>query len=104
MLYLAANTAALDQANGSIGVVGGAAGQCFSNVHAPTLEASNRFGNPKIENSVILWHNIEESAVPHPQNQRLTDLESAKLPQFGVKMRKMEPFAKLSRDKFFRYV
>ena len=47
MLYLAANSAALDQANGSIGVVGGAAGQCLSNVHAPTLEASKRFGNRK---------------------------------------------------------
>ena len=46
LLYLAANSAALDQANGSIGVVGGAAGQCLSNVHAPTLEASKRFGNP----------------------------------------------------------
>ena len=59
MLYLAANSAALDQANGSIGVVGGAAGQCLSNVHAPTLEASKRFGNPENENSVILWHNFE---------------------------------------------
>ena len=45
LLYLAANSAALDQANGSIGVVGGAAGQCLSNVHAPTLEASKWFGN-----------------------------------------------------------
>ena len=84
-----ANSAALDQANGSIGVVGGVAGQCLSNVHAPTLEAPKRFGNPENEKSVILWYNFEEPAVPHPQNQGLTDLKSAKLPQFGVKMRKM---------------
>ena len=59
LLYLAANSAALDQANGSIGVVGGAAGQCLSNVHVPTVEASKRFGNPENENLIILWHNFE---------------------------------------------
>ena len=89
LLYLAANSAALDHANGSIGFVGGAAGQCLSNRHAPTLEASKRFGNPKIKILIILWPNIEESAVPHSQNQGLTDLKSAKLPQINVKMRKM---------------
>ena len=44
-LYLAANSAALDQANGSIGFIGGAAGQSLANIHVPTLEASRRFGN-----------------------------------------------------------
>ena len=46
LLHLVANSAALDQANGPIGFVGGAAGQCLANIHAPTLEASRRFGNP----------------------------------------------------------
>ena len=47
VLHLAANSAALDQANNeSIGFVGGAAGQCLANMHALTLEASRQFENP----------------------------------------------------------
>ena len=72
-----------------IGVVGGAAGQCLSNVHAPPWRRRNGSGIPKIKKCTLLWHNIEKSAVPHPQNQRLTDLKSAKLPQFNVKVWKM---------------
>ena len=51
LLHLAANSAALDQANnGSIGFVGGAAGQCLANIHALTLEAWRR-----------LWKSMQRS-------------------------------------------
>ena len=47
LLHLAANSAALDQANnGSIDFVGGAVGQCLAKIHALTLDASGRFGKP----------------------------------------------------------
>ena len=39
----------LDHANGSIGIVGGAAGKCLANKHVPTLEASRRVGNYRSE-------------------------------------------------------
>ena len=76
LLHLAANSTAFDHANRSIGFFGGAAGQCLSNKHAPTLEASRRVGNPENKNLLILLHYIEEFAVPHSQNQCLTDLKS----------------------------
>ena len=37
LLYFAANSTALDHANGSIGFVSGTAGQCLANIRAPTL-------------------------------------------------------------------
>ena len=40
LLYLAANSSALDQANGSIGFVGGAAGRCLGYKHSPILAKS----------------------------------------------------------------
>ena len=50
MLYLAANSSALDKTNNeSIGIVGGAGDQGFTNMHGPTLSVSTpieKFRNP----------------------------------------------------------
>ena len=89
LLYFAANSTALDHANGSIGFVSGTAGQCLANIRAPTLEASRRFGCPSSEGYAILWHYSGDSGVPHPQDQGLTDQKSAKLPKFSVEVRKI---------------
>ena len=43
LLDLAANSQALDQANGSIGSVGGAAGRCLAYKHSPILAKSKPF-------------------------------------------------------------
>ena len=48
LLHFAANSAIFAQANnGSIGFVGGAAGEGFTNIHGPTLSVSNSIENSK---------------------------------------------------------
>ena len=59
LLYLAANSSALDQANGSIGFVGGAAGRCLGYKHSPILAKSKPLWESKIDFCLILWDHIE---------------------------------------------
>ena len=59
LLYLAANSSALDQANGSIGFVGGTAGRCLGYKHSPILAKSKPLWESKIDFRLILWDNIE---------------------------------------------
>ena len=59
LLYLAANSSALDQAKGSIGFVGGAAGRCLGYKHSPILAKSKPLWESKIDFRLILWDNIE---------------------------------------------
>ena len=59
LLYLAANSQALDQAKGSIGFVGGAAGRCLGYKHSPILAKSKPLCESKIDFRLILWDNIE---------------------------------------------
>ena len=59
LLYLAANSSALDQANGSIGFVGGAAGRCLGYKHSPILAKSKPHWESKIDFCLILWDHIE---------------------------------------------
>ena len=59
MLYLAANSSALDQANGSIGFVGGAAGRCLGYKHSPILAKSKPLWEFKIDFWLTLWDHIE---------------------------------------------
>ena len=58
LLYLAANSQALDQAKGSIGFVGGAAGRCLGYKHSPILAKSKPLWESKIVFSPFLWDYI----------------------------------------------
>ena len=41
LVYCVASSSALDQANGSIGIVGGTAGECFTDIHVCDKATSN---------------------------------------------------------------
>ena len=59
LLYLAANSSALDQANGSIGFVGGAAGRCLGYKYSPILAKSKPLWESKTDFWPFLWHYTE---------------------------------------------
>ena len=93
LLYLAANSSALDQANGSIGFVGGAAGRCLGYKHSPILAKSKPLWESIIDFRLILWNYIENpgfhinkiNVLPTPNRQnRLLLQESAELGLKGV--------------------
>ena len=77
LLYLAANSSALDQANGSIGFVGGAAGRCLGYKHSPILAKSKPLWESRINFWLILWdyignprfHIKKINALPTPNRQ-----------------------------------